>query len=75
MRTIAKITKRQKEFLEAIYNSIETEGYPPTFEDLKHKFGQDKEPPRILGIGVLTDTDSTDTEAAADYDDFFLMKP
>ena len=38
MRTIAKITKRQKEFLEAIYNSIETEGYPPTFEDLKHKF-------------------------------------
>lgn len=38
MKTIAKITKRQKEFLEAIYSSIETEGYPPTFEDLKNKF-------------------------------------
>lgn len=38
MKTINKITKRQKEFLEAIYSSIETEGYPPTFEDLKNKF-------------------------------------
>ncbi|MBU2595439.1 repressor LexA, partial [Patescibacteria group bacterium] len=38
MKTISKITKRQKQFLEAIYSSIETEGYPPTFEDLKHKF-------------------------------------
>lgn len=37
MKTINKITKRQKEFLEAIYSSIETEGYPPTFEDLKNK--------------------------------------
>ena len=32
-------TKRQKELLLAIYNSIKNEGYPPTFEELKEKMG------------------------------------
>ena len=42
--------------------------------DFKKEYGRDQEPPRILGIGILTDADSTDTEAAADYDDIVLMK-
>jgi len=33
------ITKRQKEFLEAIYNSLKNEGYPPTFKELREQFG------------------------------------
>ena len=40
-------------------------------EDFKKEFG-DHEPPRILGVGILTDADSTNTEAAADYDDIVL---
>ena len=31
------ITKRQKQILQAIYNSLKNEGYPPTFGDLKTK--------------------------------------
>lgn len=31
------ITKRQKELLLAIYDSIKNEGFPPTFEELKEK--------------------------------------
>lgn len=31
------ITKRQKQILLAIYNSLKNEGYPPTFDDLKTK--------------------------------------
>ncbi|MBI3631323.1 MAG: repressor LexA [Candidatus Staskawiczbacteria bacterium] len=30
-----KITKRQKQLLEIIYNYIETTGYPPTFEEMR----------------------------------------
>lgn len=30
-----RVTKRQKEILCAIYNSLQTDGYPPTFEKLK----------------------------------------
>lgn len=33
------ITKRQKQILQAIYNSLKNEGYPPTFDDLKTKLG------------------------------------
>lgn len=33
------ITKRQKEFLRAIVDSLMSEGYPPTFDELKEKFG------------------------------------
>lgn len=43
-------------------------------DEYKKEFGAEKEPPRILGIGILTDADSTDTEAAADYDDFVLTR-
>lgn len=43
------------------------------YEDFKKEFGNKKEPPRILGIGILTDADSTDTQAMADYDDFILL--
>lgn len=32
------LTKRQKEFLMAIYNSLKNEGYPPTFEELRDHF-------------------------------------
>lgn len=32
-----RVTKRQKEFLEAIYNSLNNEGYPPSFDELKEK--------------------------------------
>ncbi|EKD56158.1 MAG: LexA repressor [uncultured bacterium] len=31
------ITDRQKELLNAIYNSIKNEGFPPSFDDLKEK--------------------------------------
>lgn len=44
------------------------------YDDFKKEFSEKGEPPRILGVGILTDADSTDTEAAADYDDFILMK-
>ena len=40
-------------------------------EDFKKEFGT-QAPPRILGVGILTDADSTNTEAAADYDDIVL---
>ena len=33
------VTKRQKEILCAIYESLESEGYPPTFEELKNILG------------------------------------
>lgn len=32
------LTKRQKEFLRAIYSSLKNEGYPPTFEELRQQF-------------------------------------
>ena len=32
-------TKRQKEILEFIYNSIKNDGFPPSFEDFSDKFG------------------------------------
>ena len=32
------ITKRQKEILKLIYNSIKNNGYPPNFEEFKNKF-------------------------------------
>lgn len=32
------LTKRQKDFLMAIYNSLRNEGYPPTFEELREQF-------------------------------------
>ena len=32
------ITKRQKQFLLAIYDSLKDEGYPPTFEELRGRF-------------------------------------
>lgn len=35
---LRKITKRQKEILGAIYDSLQNVGYPPTFENLKDKF-------------------------------------
>ena len=44
-------------------------------KEYQKEFGADKNPPRILGIGVLTDADSTNTEAMADYDDFILSTP
>lgn len=34
-----KITKRQKQLLEIIYNYIETTGYPPTFEEMRESLG------------------------------------
>lgn len=34
-----KITERQKEILEFIYNSIETNGFPPSLEDFRNNFG------------------------------------
>ena len=34
-----KITPRQKEVLEFIYQSISSNGFPPTFEDFSDKFG------------------------------------
>lgn len=34
-----KITKRQKELLSIIYQYIKSEGYPPTFEEMKDKLG------------------------------------
>lgn len=37
MQEEINITKRQKQILLAIYNSIKNEGYPPTFDDLKTK--------------------------------------
>ena len=42
------------------------------YDDFKLLFN--KEPPRILGIGILTDADSTHTSAKADYDDIVLLK-
>jgi len=33
-----KITKRQKEILKFIYNSIQTNGFPPTIDEFKDKF-------------------------------------
>lgn len=44
------------------------------YDEFKKEFGEEKEPPRLLGIGILTDADSTNTEAAADYDDFILLE-
>ncbi|MEK7791508.1 MAG: DUF3047 domain-containing protein [Deltaproteobacteria bacterium] len=43
------------------------------YEDFK-KIYPGKEPPRIVGMGILTDADSTDTSAHADYDDIRLTK-
>lgn len=37
MQAEITITKRQKQILLAIYNSLKNEGYPPTFDDLKTK--------------------------------------
>lgn len=34
-----KITKRQKELLEIIYNYIKDTGYPPTFEEMRENLG------------------------------------
>ncbi|MEK7562553.1 MAG: transcriptional repressor LexA [Patescibacteria group bacterium] len=34
-----KITKRQKQLLEIIYNFIETTGYPPTFKEMRENLG------------------------------------
>ncbi len=31
-----EITKRQKELLQIIYDSIKNEGYPPTFDEIKN---------------------------------------
>lgn len=33
-----KITKRQKEILQYIYSHFQTDGFPPSFEELKDKF-------------------------------------
>jgi len=35
MKIISKITKRQKELLNIIYNHIRSSGYPPTFDEMK----------------------------------------
>lgn len=43
------------------------------YEDFK-KLYPGKEPPRIVGMGILTDADSTDTSARADYDDIRLTR-
>lgn len=37
MSKLSLITKRQKEVLEAIYNSLKNSGYPPTLADLRDK--------------------------------------
>lgn len=37
MSKLSLITKRQKEVLEAIYNSLKDSGYPPTLADLRDK--------------------------------------
>lgn len=37
MQEEISITKRQKQILLVIYNSLKNEGYPPTFDDLKTK--------------------------------------
>lgn len=34
-----KITKRQKELLQAIYNAIRDNGYPPSFDEIKQLLG------------------------------------
>lgn len=41
------------------------------YEDYKKLFG--REPGKVEGIGVLTDSDNTQTRAEADYDDFVLL--
>ena len=37
MSKLSLITKRQKEVLKAIYNSLKNFGYPPTLADLRNK--------------------------------------
>lgn len=41
-------------------------------EDYRRLFGQN--PPPIEGIGLLSDSDNTESEAMADYDDFRITK-
>jgi hypothetical protein len=41
------------------------------YEDYKRLFG--REPGKVEGIGILTDSDNTETQAGADYDDFMLF--
>lgn len=41
------------------------------YQDYKESFGS--EPGKIEGIAILTDSDNTQTQAEADYDDFVLL--
>jgi uncharacterized membrane protein YdjX (TVP38/TMEM64 family) len=43
------------------------------YEDYRELFG--KEPPRLMAIAVMTDTDNTGESATAYYDDIVFMKP
>jgi hypothetical protein len=42
-------------------------------QDYQNCFGE--EPGKVIGIAVLTDSDSTNSVAEADYDDFSLLSP
>jgi hypothetical protein len=41
------------------------------YEDYRRLF--EREPGKVYGIGILTDSNNTKTQAAADYDDFLLL--
>ena len=41
------------------------------YQDYKDIFGE--EPGQVVGIAILTDSDSTNSVAEADYDDFSLL--
>ncbi|HBO83813.1 MAG TPA: hypothetical protein DD641_02285 [Deltaproteobacteria bacterium] len=45
--------------------------YREIYEDYKKLFG--KEPTRIIGIAIMTDTDNTGGSAVAYYDDIVLV--
>jgi len=42
------------------------------FQDYKRIFQQD--PPRVIGVALMTDADDTDSRAIADYDDFLFQR-
>jgi hypothetical protein len=42
------------------------------FEDYRRAFGE--EPPRISGVGIMTDTDNTGETATAWYGDIMFLK-
>ncbi len=42
-------------------------------EDYRRLFGEPEATPTARGIGILTDSDNTDTEAVGDYDDIRIL--